>query len=86
MYFYLYLSTVDCPVDGRDHMEMPIKTEPSACPKLNISSDIIVINSDSDSDSVSEHSEKSVPPSNTKTIPETPTDDQSNDTELDSGN
>ena len=89
-YFYVHLSTVDTPVEANTtNMDVasnpPSKTDPSK--KFNFSSDIIVIDSDLDSEH-SSFTEKTVPPPNTKTVPETPPsdDDQSNDTELNSGN
>ena len=70
-----------------------IETEPSN--KFNLSSDIIVIDSDSE-DSIlnflpetpSSSIEKAITPPNTENVPETPPsdDDQNNATELDSGN
>ena len=70
-----------------------IKTEPSE--KFNLSSDIIVIDSDSE-DSIanflpetpSSSTEKAITPLNTENVSKTsPCDDnQNNDTELDSGN
>ena len=70
-----------------------IKTEPSK--KFNLSSDIIVIDSDSEDSIVnflpetpSSSTEKTITPPNTENVPETPPsdDDQNNDTELNSGN
>ena len=70
-----------------------IKTESSK--KFNLSSDIIVIDSDSE-DSIlnflpetpSSSTEKAITLPNTENVPETPPsdDDQNNDTELASGN
>ena len=70
-----------------------IKTEPSN--KFNLSSDIIVIDSDFE-DSIanllpetpSSSTEKTITPPNTENVAETPPsdDDQNNDTELNSGN
>ena len=70
-----------------------IKTEPSN--KFNLSSDIIVIDSDSEDSIVnllpetpSSSTEKTITPPNTENVPETPPpdDDQNNETELNSGN
>ena len=70
-----------------------IKTEPSN--KFNLSSDIIVTDSDSEDSIVnflpetpSSLTEKTITPPNTENVAETPPsdDDQNSDTELDSGN
>ena len=70
-----------------------IKTEPSN--KFNLSSDIIVIDSDSEDSIVnllpetpSSSTEKTITPPYTENVAETPPsdDDQNNDTELNSGN